>query len=76
MKKVICLITCIILLVALTSCGTKLPKGEASLIDCGSGFYIKNATFEYVNESTVKVIDEDGKVYYFPDHQIEYILVK
>ena len=49
MKKIICIVICIAFLVILTSCGTKLPKGEASRIDFTDGWTIDESTFEYVD---------------------------
>ncbi len=75
MKKIICLVVCITILVILTSCGSKLPKGEASTIILVSGGSFDDATFEYVNEHTVKIIS-DGEVYYVPNSYIKLIKVK
>ena len=77
MKKIICIVICIAFLVALTSCGTKLPKGEASRIDFTNGWEIGESTFEYVNESTVKIVrTSDGQVFYVPSSSIDMIWVK
>ena len=77
MKKIICIVICIAFLVVLTSCGTKLPKGEASRIDFTNGWEIGESTFEYVNESTVKIVrTSDGQVFYVPNNSIEMIWVK
>ena len=77
MKKIICIVICIAFLVVLTSCGTKLPKGEASRIDFANGWDIGESTFEYVNESTVKIVrTSDGQVFYVPNNSIEMIWVK
>ena len=77
MKKIICIVICIAFLVALTSCATKLPKGEASRIDFTDGWKIYEATFEYVNESTVKIVrTQDGQVFYVPSSSIDMIWVE
>ena len=77
MKKIICIVICIAFLVVLTSCGPKLPKGEASRIDFTNGWEIGESTFEYVNESTVKIVRTiDGQVFYVPNNSIEMIWVK
>ena len=77
MKKIICLITCIVILFVLTGCGSKLPKGEATRIDLVGGGTISESTFEYVTESTVKIVrEEDGQVFYIPNEQIYRIWAK
>ena len=77
MKKIICIVICVAFLVVLTSCGSKLPKGEASRIDCTDGVQIGESTFEYVNESTVKIVrTSDGQVFYVPHNNINMIWVK
>lgn len=85
MKKIVCFIICIFILVALSSCGSalskddgsSLPKGDASRIDFTDGWSIKDASFEYVNERTVKIVREvDGQVFYVPDSSIDMIWVK
>ena len=77
MKKIICIVICIAFLVVLTSCGTKLPKGEATRIDFTDGWSISKSTFEYVNESTVKIVRaSDGQVFYVPNNNIDKIWVK
>ena len=96
MKKIICLALCLVMLsLALASCGnTSLPKGKASRIDFvdGGEFYtqredsnsniitVAEIEFEYVTESTVKVIytdlrDDESRIYYIPTHNIEQIVV-
>ena len=75
MKKIICIVICVAFLVVLTSCGAKLPKGEASRIDFTDGSSIGESTFEYVNESTVKIV-YDGRVFYVPNNSIDMIFVK
>ena len=65
-----------------TSCGasqpeTLLPKGEASRIDFTDGWTIDAATFEYINENTVKIVrDSDGQVFYVPNNSIDMIWAK
>ena len=77
MKKIICIVICIAFLVVLTSCGTKLPRGEASCIDFIDSGYMTEVTFEYVNENTVKIVRiEDGQVFYVPHSSIKRICVK
>ena len=77
MKKIICIVICVAFLVVLTSCGAKLPKGEASRIDFTDGGMISESTFEYVNESTVKIVRAfDGQVLYVPINNIDRIWVK
>ena len=77
MKKIICIVICVAFLVVLTSCGAKLPKGEASRIDLTDGWKIGESTFEYVNESTVKIVrTSDGQVFYVPNNSIDMIWVK
>ena len=78
MKKIICIVICIAFLVVLTSCGTKLPKGEASRIDFTDSWGgVGESTFEYVNESTVKIVRaNDGQVFYVPSSSIDRIWVK
>ena len=77
MKKIICIVICVAFLVVLTSCGSKLPKGEASRIDFTDGLQIGESTFEYVNESTVKIVrTSDGQVFYVPNNNIDMIWVK
>ena len=78
MKKIICLVICIAFLVVLTSCGAKLLKGEASRIDFTDGnIMVDELTFEYVNESTVKIVSaSDGQVFYVPNNSIDMIWVK
>lgn len=75
---VICLIFCIVLLsFTLVNCGDSLPSGKASRIDFASGWNLTEAaTFEYVNENTVKIKRlSDGQVFYMPDSSIEKIWV-
>ena len=77
MKKIICIVICVAFLVVLTSCGAKLPKGEASRIDFTDGSIIGESTFEYVNESTVKIVrTSDGQVFYVPNNSIDKIWAK
>ena len=74
MKKAICLVVSIVILVVLASCGSKLPKGEASKIDFTNGWEIHESTFEYINENTIKIVRvSDGQVFYVPDSSIEMI---
>ena len=53
-----------------------MPKGKARVIHFVDGGFMQNVTFEYVNESTVKVVSEDGDVYYYPNSRIEAIYVE
>jgi hypothetical protein len=77
MKKIICIVICIAFLAVLTSCGPKLPEGEASRINFTDGWEIGESTFEYVNESTVKIVrTSDGQVFYVPNNNIDMIFVK
>ena len=77
MKKIICIVICVAFLLVLTSCGAKLPKGEASYIEFTDGYTIGESTFEYVNESTVKiVVTSNGQVFYVPNNSIDRIWVK
>ena len=84
MKKIICLVICVAAILILTSCATNLskseatnlPKGEASRISWVGGGGVSDVTFEYVNESLVKIVCEDGRVLYVPNSQISRIDVK
>lgn len=80
MKKTICFAICIAILVVLTSCGSSdstLPKGEASTIYFVDGWKIEDATFEYINENTVKIVrNSDEQVFYAPNSSIDVIWVK
>ena len=82
MKKIIALIICTLILVALTSCGSDLPKGKASRIDFVDGNTYDESdsgelTFEYINENTVKIVRaSDGQVFYVPNTNIEKIWVE
>ena len=76
MKKIICFVFCIALLVSLTGCNSNLPKGKASNIDFIDGWTINSSTFEYVNENTVKIVRENGQVLYVPNSYIKRIWVK
>jgi hypothetical protein len=76
MKKIICLVICMAVLFILSSCGTKLPQGEASSIMWTNGSGISDVTFEYVNESLVKIVKRNGQVMYVPNSYIARIEVK
>ena len=77
MKKIICVVICLAILVICTGCGSKLPKGEASRIDFTDGWTIQEATFEYISENTVRIVRaSDGQVFYVPYTNIHRIWIK
>lgn len=64
----------LLLVMSLAGCSSKLPSGKASRIDFIDGWSIRAAEFEYVNESTVKIIrEDDGQVWYVPTSSIDMI---
>ena len=75
MKKLFCLVLCLALLtILLSSCGGGLPSGTGTIYRTGGGWW-ENVKFKYINESTVKITDEDGSIVYVPTHEIESIWV-
>ena len=77
MKKLACLILTIVMLFALCSCspGGSLPKGRAKTISFISGGASYDIDFEYINETTVKIVETNGNIFYYPISSIEYIRV-
>ena len=76
MKKFLCLIVCIIFSILLVGCKTTLSKGQASRVDFIDGWAIGNATFEYLNETTVKIVrTSDGQIFIVPTSSIDMIWV-
>ena len=80
-KRIIALTVCAILLaLALSSCalGNNLPKGGEAYIrftkECGD-FTMFVSSFEYINENTIKAINNES-VYYIPANNVVYIQPK
>lgn len=78
MKKLACLILTIVMLFALCSCsiGGSLPKGHAKNVGLISGGSFTDVDFEYINETTVKIVETNGDVYYLPISSIRSIRVE
>ena len=80
MKKIICLVLIIMMTFVLCSCasGGSLPKGHAKRIeiDYGSGISHEDVDFEYVTETTVKIIGKGEVDYYYPVNRIKSITVE
>lgn len=76
-EKLIAFVLAIVLLVtALAGCSAEpeLPSGKATRIDFVDGWSIGQSHFEYINDSTVKIIREkDGQVWYVPTSSIDMI---
>lgn len=79
LKIIITYVLAFVLLLALVGCSSSvnLPKGAASRIDFTDGWEIGASQFEYINETTVKIIREsDGQVWYVPASSIDMIWVE
>ena len=78
MKKRICLAICtVLLLLSLAGCGNnslELPKGHGNIYVQNGNFY-GDAEFEYINETTIKITQDDGTVIYVPAGYISKIIV-
>ena len=75
--KIIACAVAAVLLLTLAGCSSdvKLPKGKAKRIEFVAGNEL-NCQFEYVTETTVKIIRENGTVMYVPTSNIERIYVE
>lgn len=81
MKRTVSILIALLLVLALVGCSTAQTteklSGKASRIDFVDGWKIGSASFEYVNEHTVKIVrDEDNQVFYVPINSIDMIWVE
>lgn len=83
MKKVLVFLVTLILIFGLVGCTqtNELPKGKVKRIDVICDWNndmsrtFAGGEFEYINETTIKYIDDEGNLYYLSTSTISFLLV-